>query len=82
MLTDSLAVVDQDVFLLDGSIRQNLTMWDTTIDESGPDPTVTTVMLLVTRDAKPELLGSALVRQVVRRTAQGWRIASREIQDA
>jgi NHLM bacteriocin system ABC transporter peptidase/ATP-binding protein len=34
VLTDSLAVVDQDVFLLDGSIRQNLTMWDTTIDES------------------------------------------------
>jgi uncharacterized protein (TIGR02246 family) len=53
-----------------------------TIDESGPDPTVTSVMLMVTRDAKPDVLGSALVRQVVRRTAEGWRIASREIQGA
>jgi ABC-type bacteriocin/lantibiotic exporter with double-glycine peptidase domain len=34
VLNDSLAVVDQDIFLLDGSIRQNLTMWDPTIDES------------------------------------------------
>jgi ABC-type bacteriocin/lantibiotic exporter with double-glycine peptidase domain len=33
ILNDSLAVVDQDIFLLDGSIRQNLTMWDTTIAE-------------------------------------------------
>ena len=34
VLNDSLAVVDQDIFLLDGSVRQNLTMWDPTIDES------------------------------------------------
>ena len=34
VLNDSLAVVDQDIFLLDGSIRQNLTMWDNTIEES------------------------------------------------
>ena len=53
-----------------------------TIDESGPDPTVNSVMLIVTRDAKPELHGPALVRQVVRRTAAGWRIASRDIQGA
>jgi uncharacterized protein (TIGR02246 family) len=53
-----------------------------TIDESGPDPTVTSVMLMVTRDAKPDVLGSALVRQVVRQTAKGWRIASREIEAA
>jgi uncharacterized protein (TIGR02246 family) len=51
-----------------------------TIDESGPDATANSVMLMVTRDAKPEVLGSALVRQVVRRTANGWRIASRDIQ--
>jgi NHLM bacteriocin system ABC transporter peptidase/ATP-binding protein len=34
ILNDSLAMVDQDIFLLDGSIRQNLTMWDNTIEES------------------------------------------------
>jgi ABC-type bacteriocin/lantibiotic exporter with double-glycine peptidase domain len=34
ILNDSLAIVDQDIFLLDGSIRQNLTMWDNTIEES------------------------------------------------
>lgn len=53
-----------------------------TIDESGPDPTVDSVMLMVTRDAKPDVHGSALVRQVVRRTQQGWKIASREIEGA
>ena len=34
VLNDSLAIVDQDIFLLDGSIRQNLTMWDNTIEET------------------------------------------------
>jgi hypothetical protein len=51
-----------------------------TIDESGTDPAVSSVMLVVTRDAKPDVVGSALLRQVVRRTRAGWRIASREIQ--
>jgi NHLM bacteriocin system ABC transporter peptidase/ATP-binding protein len=32
--TQSIALVDQDVFMLEGSVRQNLTMWDNTIDES------------------------------------------------
>jgi uncharacterized protein (TIGR02246 family) len=50
-----------------------------TIDESGPDPSVSSVMLMVTRESPPAVLGSALVRQVVRRTSNGWRIASREI---
>jgi uncharacterized protein (TIGR02246 family) len=50
-----------------------------TIDESGPDPNVTSVMLMVTRESAPTLVGSALVRQVVRQTPDGWRIASRAI---
>jgi predicted PurR-regulated permease PerM/ketosteroid isomerase-like protein len=53
-----------------------------TIDESGPEPKVTSVLLIVTRGPAPRVLGSAVVRQVVRRTADGWRIASRVIQDA
>lgn len=33
ILNDSLAVVDQDIFMFEGSIRHNLTMWDNTIEE-------------------------------------------------
>jgi NHLM bacteriocin system ABC transporter peptidase/ATP-binding protein len=33
VLTSSFAVVDQDVFLFEGSIRDNLTMWDPTVPE-------------------------------------------------
>ena len=32
--TQSIALVDQDIFMLEGSIRHNLTMWDNTIGES------------------------------------------------
>jgi len=34
VLCDSLAVVDQDIFLLDGSVRTNLSLWDPTIEET------------------------------------------------
>ena len=34
ILHDSVAVVDQDIFLLDGSVRTNLNLWDSTIEES------------------------------------------------
>ncbi len=33
-LTSSLAMVDQEVFLYEGSIRENLTLWDSTIPET------------------------------------------------
>lgn len=34
MLTNSIAVVDQEIFLFGGTIRENLTMWDSTLPES------------------------------------------------
>jgi uncharacterized protein (TIGR02246 family) len=52
-----------------------------TIESQGAAPSVTSVMLMVTRDTQPRVLGWANVRQVVRRTTEGWRIASRAITD-
>ena len=37
LITNSLAMVDQEIFLFEGSIRENLTMWDSSIGE--PDLT-------------------------------------------
>ena len=34
MLTNSLAIVDQDIFLFGGTVRENLTMWDATISDA------------------------------------------------
>ena len=34
VITNSLAVVDQDVSVFEGTVQDNLTMWDTTIDDS------------------------------------------------
>lgn len=34
VFTNSLAIVDQDIFLFGGTVRENLTMWDTTIPDS------------------------------------------------
>ncbi len=34
VLTNSIAMVDQDIFLFEGTIRENLTMWDQTIPEA------------------------------------------------
>lgn len=33
VITNSMAVVDQDITMFDGTIKDNLTMWDTTISE-------------------------------------------------
>ncbi|HXW15703.1 MAG TPA: NHLP family bacteriocin export ABC transporter peptidase/permease/ATPase subunit [Terriglobia bacterium] len=34
VLNNSIAMVDQDIFLFDGTLRENLTMWDSTIEQS------------------------------------------------
>jgi NHLM bacteriocin system ABC transporter peptidase/ATP-binding protein len=34
VLTNSVAVVDQDIFLFEGSVRDNLTLWDSTVSDA------------------------------------------------
>jgi len=52
-----------------------------TIQQDGPGALVTSVMLMLAADST-RILGWANVRQLTRRTPDGWRIASREIQPA
>jgi ketosteroid isomerase-like protein len=49
------------------------------IDESGEEPAVDSVMLMVGAGPSPNVLGSALIRQTVRDTPGGWRISRRRI---
>jgi ketosteroid isomerase-like protein len=49
------------------------------IDESGAEPAVDSIMLMVGVGPSPAVLGSARVRQTIRQTRDGWRISARTI---
>ena len=49
------------------------------IDDAQPEPTVESVMLMVSSGSPPGVLGSARVTQTVRSTPEGWRISRRSI---
>jgi hypothetical protein len=49
------------------------------IDATDEDPSVTSTLLLLAPASSSPIVGSALVRQAVRRTPAGWRVASRAI---
>jgi ketosteroid isomerase-like protein len=49
------------------------------IELTVPEPTVTSVMLMISGDAPGAIVGSARVTQTVRRTEEGWRISVRQI---
>jgi ketosteroid isomerase-like protein len=49
-----------------------------TIDETDDDPAVYSVMLIVIPGGSPRIFAAARVRQTVRWTPEGWRIAVRE----
>jgi uncharacterized protein (TIGR02246 family) len=49
------------------------------LDESGAEPAVDSVMLMVGAGSSPGIVGSARVRQTVRHTSGGWRISARTI---
>jgi ketosteroid isomerase-like protein len=49
------------------------------LDESGAEPAVDSVMLMVGTGSSQGIVGSARVRQTVRHTPGGWRISVRTI---
>jgi hypothetical protein len=49
------------------------------LDDSGSEPAVDSVMLMVGTGSSPAIVGSARVRQTVRHTPGGWRISARTI---
>jgi uncharacterized protein (TIGR02246 family) len=49
------------------------------IDESGPEPSVASTLLLITPLSASPVAGTAEVHQSLRRTSTGWRISSRNI---
>lgn len=55
---------------------------NSTIDETDDEPAVHSLVLRVIPGGSPRIIGAAPVRQTVRCTPEGWRIAVREILSA
>jgi uncharacterized protein (TIGR02246 family) len=49
------------------------------IHAEGPTPAVTSTMLMITAGSDPAIVGAARVTQTFQETADGWRIARRQI---
>jgi uncharacterized protein (TIGR02246 family) len=75
---DALAVAVARVWEGEAAGTLHLTL-NALIEESGPEPTVASTLLLITPLSSSPVAGTAEVRQRVRRTSSGWRISSRTI---
>jgi uncharacterized protein (TIGR02246 family) len=75
---DELAVAVAGVW--DGEVPGTLHLTlNAIIEESVPEPSVVSTLLLITPLSSSPVAGTAEVRQRVRRTSSGWRISSRTI---
>jgi ABC-type bacteriocin/lantibiotic exporter with double-glycine peptidase domain len=54
LLTNSIGLVDQDIFLFEGTIRNNLGMWDTTIPETNISQAARDACIAEVIAARPE----------------------------
>ncbi len=75
---DALAVAVARVWAGEAPGTLHLTL-NAVIEESGPDPSVASTLLLLTPLSPSPVVGTAEVHQGVRRTPSGWRISSRTI---
>jgi len=75
---DSLATAVARVWGGEAAGTLHLTL-NALIEESAPEPTVASTLLLIAPLSSSPIAGTAEVRQRVRRTSSGWRISSRSI---
>ncbi len=75
---DALAAAVARVWDGEASGTLHLTL-NAVIEESGPEPTVASILLLLSPLSPALVAGTADVRQRARRTSSGWRISSRTI---
>jgi hypothetical protein len=75
---DALAVAVARVWDSEAPGTLHLTL-NAIIEESVPEPSVVSTLLLITPLSSAPVAGTAEVRQRVRRTSSGWRISSRTI---
>jgi len=76
---DALAVAVARIWDREAPGTLHLTL-NAVIEESAPEPSVASVMLLLAPLSSSPVAGTAKVHQRLRRTASGWRISSRSIE--